>query len=397
MKTKSILLLIAGLLGYSTLSAQWENVGNAGFSPGIVSQTSMAIGSSETPYIAFHDNASSKPTVMKFNGSSWEYVGAQGFSPGNITDLSFAIASDGTPYVAFGDEETTLYGQITVMKYNGSSWVLVGDRGFSNDRGNNVKLAINSTGTPYVAFRDRTLSITNKLTVMKYNGSSWELVGDAGFTSTATDEITFAIDPNDIPYVAYLDGDGYVDAIAMKYDGSNWELVGNAIPVAGGSYYNSLAFNSTGTPYLAYMDGNTSKITLKQFNGTDWELVGNADFSETMSSYLSLAVNSSGSPMVAYNDYANGRKVTAMIYDGSSWADFGSPDFSAGGAEYISMVINNTGDVFVGYEDGANGNKATVMSYPAPPVPLADWAIYFGIFLIAGFIAFRFRKKLAIK
>ena len=54
-------------------------------------------------------------TVMKYNGTSWDNVGPAGFSAGQADDPSLAIDNTGTPFVAFKD--TTNSYQVTVMKY----------------------------------------------------------------------------------------------------------------------------------------------------------------------------------------------------------------------------------------------------------------------------------------
>ena len=45
----------------------WINIGNAGFSQGAVEYTSLALDSSNTPYVSYQDDANnSKVTVMKY-------------------------------------------------------------------------------------------------------------------------------------------------------------------------------------------------------------------------------------------------------------------------------------------------------------------------------------------
>ena len=53
----------------------------------------------------------------------------------------------------------------TVMKYSGGSWQTVGTAGFSESMAGGVHLAIDSAGTPYVAFIDQANG--GKITVMK--------------------------------------------------------------------------------------------------------------------------------------------------------------------------------------------------------------------------------------
>ena len=89
-------------------------------------------------------------------------MGSAGFSPGSAGSVSLAFDA-GVPHVAFIDGG---YGQrATVMRYNGSTWEIVGSAGFSASIANSTSLGVD-TGILYVAFGD--IAVMNKVTVMKY-------------------------------------------------------------------------------------------------------------------------------------------------------------------------------------------------------------------------------------
>jgi hypothetical protein len=56
-----------------------------------------------------------KAMVMKYTGGSWQTVGTAGFSPGGAAFTSLAIDSMGTPYVAYEDD--TVGYRATVMRF----------------------------------------------------------------------------------------------------------------------------------------------------------------------------------------------------------------------------------------------------------------------------------------
>ena len=69
---------------------------------------------------------------------------------------------------------------------------------------------------------------------------SWGTVGSPDFSASITEYTSLAIDKNGIPYVAYGDdGDGY-KATVMKYNGTNWEVVGSTGFSAGEIQYSSI-------------------------------------------------------------------------------------------------------------------------------------------------------------
>jgi hypothetical protein len=150
----------------------------------------------------------------------------------------------------------------------------------------------------------------------------------------------------------------------MRFNGAIWEVVGSAGFSAGSVVYLQLVLNSSDTPYVAYQDGgNGFKATVMRFNGSDWEALGGAGFSTGGATYTSLAIDNNDIPYVAYRDGGNGSRATVMRFDGTSWNAVGSPGFSAGGAEYISLALDSYGMPHLAYQDLANDNRATVAEY----------------------------------
>jgi hypothetical protein len=289
--------------------------------------------------------------------NTWVNVGSAGFSAGAAYYQSLAIDSNGTPYVAYQDEANS--NKTTVMKFNGSNWVNIGSAGFSAGVTAYQSLAIDSNGMPYVAYQDKANS--NKTTVMKFNGSSWVSVGSAGFLAGAASYQSLAIASNGTPYVAYQDEANSNKTTVMKFNGSNWVNIGNSGFSAGTAYFQSLAIDSNGTPYVAYQDeANSSKTTVMKFNGSSWVNVGNSGFSFGVAAYQSLAIDSNGTPYVAYSDWENSSKTTVMKFNGSSWESVGNPGFSLGHAFYQSLAIASNGTLYVAYKDEV---KTTVMKF----------------------------------
>lgn len=315
----------------------WETVGNAGFSQGSVLHTSIVFNpSTYEPYVIYADVFNGyKATVMKFNGTSWENVGAAGFSTSYTTELSIAFnPSTNEPYVAFSDSSSQNTQIAQVMKFNGTSWENVGaSDAFSGYSVLNISIAFNpSTNEPYVSYGGGT-----GINIKKFDGNSWVSLGSSIAGSV---EIGIVFNPStNEPYIAYdfYDGANYEVAVT-KFNGSSWENVGAAgfITAAALNLNSSLAFNpSTNEPYLSYRDpANSHRLTVAKFNGTSWVTVGSAGFTPSAVDDTSIAFNPvTREPHVAFMDWANSNKATVMKFNSNEVVE---PVASPTGGTYSS-------------------------------------------------------------
>ncbi len=355
----------------SPLEYAWKNVGNARFSGADAQWTSLAFSpSSGELYIAYEDlgTPSWGATVKKFDGTNWVGIGNEGFANASSQYLSFAISAyDSEPYVAYEDCGTD-YNQASVMKFDGTNWIYIGNRGFSEGAVQYTSLAFSPSGEPFIAYKDFLIpgdtGESGYASVMKFDGTHWVYVGNESFSAKEAEWTSLAFSPSGQPYVAYTDGWYFGEATVMKFDGTNWVNVGNACFTTGGVQYTTLAFSPDGVPYVAYSDlGNWIKATVMKFDGTSWVYVGTAGFSAGKAYQESLAFSPSGQPYVAYMDDGNSLKATVMKFDGTSWVNVGMAGFSAGVAYDESLAFSPSGQPYVAYRDSANYLKATVMKY----------------------------------
>ncbi|MDD2699530.1 MAG: ubiquitin-like protein, partial [Arcobacteraceae bacterium] len=349
--------------------SKFTELGTAGFSEGIATNTSIVIDSNNIPYVVYKDAANgNKATVMKYDGSSWIVVGTAGFSAGEAKDISIAIDSNNIPYVVYKDAANG--NKATVMKYENSNWMTVGNVGFSVGIVNNTFIAINSNDIPYVAYTDYNSSDnSHKLTVKKYENSNWTTVGNAGFSlGDRVLDLSIAFDNNDIPYVAYGDSINNYKAYVMKYDSSSWTQVGTAGFSEDAALNISIVFNSNNIPYVVYADNaNSYKATMMKYEDSNWTTVGTAGFSTSGASYISIALDSNDIPYVVYAEEGDNYsyKATVMKYEDSNWTTVGTgtAGFSIGDAIYTSIALDSNNTPYVVYQDAGNNNKATVMKF----------------------------------
>jgi hypothetical protein len=352
---------------FATHAQSWTPLGSRGFSAGEVEYTSLALDTGGTPYIAFQDVANGyKATVMKYSSGSWVNVGSPGFSIGGVDNTSIAISNSGTPYVAFWDDAATVNGAATVMKFNGAGWEYVGIEGFSAFQAANLSIAIDAGGTPYVVYSDDSGFLFSKATVKKYDGSTWVNVGAPRFSEGNAGWTSIAIDASGTPYVAYQDDSNAKKATVMKFNGSSWIAVGGVGFSAGEADFTSIAIDTGGTPYVLYEDhGKDDKATVMKYSAGNWVTVGIPGFSAGAVYWPSIAIDPFGTPYVAYQDSVDTDYATVMKFNGSDWVTVGLEGFSAGEAFYTSIAINGQGTPFIGYDDAGVGAATVVGLSPA--------------------------------
>lgn len=340
----------------TVISGKWEYVGSPSLSVGGVDYLSFVIADG-IPYLAYQDFANGgNITVLKFNGSTWDLIGAAGSASDGMANYVSLAVTNGVPYVAYMDGS---YGaRATVRKYDGSNWVAVGTPGFAGTGGALfISIAI-INNVPYIAYSDH--SNGEKATVMKYNGSDWVGVGTLGFSMCAAYDISLVISDS-TPYIAYQDMANNGKATVMKYDGNAWVCLGMPAFSVGEVSGLSLVFDN-GIPYVAYSDYATGyKANLMKYNGGAWVAVGRPNFSDSVAIYTSLSFFN-GVPYLAFSDGSVDYKATVMKYDGSVWQVVGSSGISIGRVQYLSLIISN-GVPYVAYEEGGNNYNATVMRF----------------------------------
>lgn len=287
----------------------WVSVGPAGFSAGRADRPSFAFSPSGEPWVAYSDSVNNmKATVMKFDGTDWVTVGNVGFTDGEAVSLSLAFSQSGKAYVSFRDGANN--GRITVMTFDGSNWGVVGTAGISTTDLSMSCLAVDPLeGLPYVVYSG--ISTAYYAVGKKFDGSNWVDLGVPLVYAEYSMSLAFSPTVHQL-YMAY--GTGPVSV--MKFDGTTWENVGNTNFSAGNATSACLAFNATGEPYVGYNDDvYNGRMTVMKFDGTNWLNVGDPGFSSDYAGFVSIALSGTGQPYVAFGDGSLNGKATVMKYD----------------------------------------------------------------------------------
>ena len=307
------------------------------------------------------------------NTPAWINVGAPAFSEGSADYTSMAMDSTGVPYVAYKDNSQG--GKLSVKKFNGTNWITVGSLGVSDGSIRYTSIKIDSNNLPYVAFDDELAS--EHLTVVKFDGSSWQFLGSPGFSNGSAGIVSLAIDHTDTPYVAYEDF-GYHNSfngrsreVIVKFNGASWEEVGPTGGISPGEVNDSsLAFDSLNNPYVAYTDWDPTgtdtvggyNVNVLKFNGVTWDHIGAPDFS-VGASFSSLKLDSNDVPYVGFTGYSVGANIEVMKFNGTSWVDVGTPGFSDGLSLYTTLALDSNNVPYITFKDILHDNKVTVMKF----------------------------------
>ena len=349
-----------GATASATLDVQvsnpWTVVGSTGFTAGSTGYVWLAASAAGVPYVAYADNANAgKLSVSRFNGTAWELVGTAGISSGRVKFASILLSGE-TPYVAFQDQgDETPQGAVKVMTFDGSAWSLLGTQ-VGAAYSDWPSIALDGT-TLYAAYRDSANSYS--LTVKRWTGSAWTAVGSGAWTGQIYQTSIAVV--GGVPYVAFGDVADDSRLVVRKYEAFTWSTVGSAGVSSSGIEYPRIAADSGGALHVAYLDDTPFKPSVKRFQNGTWSLLGTAGFSSGSAYYASLAISGT-SPYVAVSDGGAGDKASVFKWSGSAWEPAGALGISSGGASFTSLTFIG-GVPYVAFADATAGGKITVMKY----------------------------------
>lgn len=374
-----------------------DYVGSQGISAGEAHLVQLDLDGT-TPYIAYQDWENDRKIAVKtFNGSSWVDVGS--ITSDVVLDIALAVDDETHAiYVAYRD----IHNAIKVQKYSGGTWSPLGNIPYTTE--GKVDLIIDKSGTtniPYIAFNDigidpeTGIDCTNKITVMKFESGTWQVVGTRGstFRNPAIEydqlEITYfslALDNINELYVAYSLGlvespaitNDYLypihkeRATVMKYNTKKnlWETVGFPMFTFTRSNFISIDFDGNNTPYIAiqdmYLRNGTSLWKLSSSaspHGKAFSYVSNTG-PYVCTTYVGLSFYNN-IPYISYSSIGDYGRANVAKYTDGKWRTIGGfPGcFSKAASVYNSHKIDTNGTIYVAYSDWDANGKVSVVKY----------------------------------
>lgn len=217
----------------------WELVGPLNFSQPAEAKMDFKINHQNVPHVVYKSGR-----VQKFNGTSWEFVGGSAYS--GEKDVQLVFDNNDQPYMIYDSG-------LTVKRFNGTSWEELGTANLTAFQNSKYpQIACDSGNNILIGFID----IAKKIHVLKWNGTIWEQLGndiDASVTTASNGFLKLSIDQNDVPFVLFSRSNSFRNLVNLyKFNGTTWELMGEPNFSASEVSEGNILFTETNVPIVTY-------------------------------------------------------------------------------------------------------------------------------------------------
>ncbi|PWN58654.1 T9SS type A sorting domain-containing protein [Chryseobacterium viscerum] len=300
-------------------------------------------------------------TVKRYFGGTWEQVGNAGFS-GGAEFAEMVIGTNNKVYTCNVSGGLKVY-QNNTDAISSQDWSLVGGAAVdasSSGEQYNADIALDGSNKIYVAYVSNSGG-GRKVNVKKFDGNSWVQVGNANFSAGSVQHIALAVTESGKPYVvaSRFENDNFLRNTVYKLDDSqNWVPFGGDFVSDGEAKYNDLAIDKAHNYLvLAYSD-NTTKV--KRISLTlNPQTCSNTDPGSNVGDVGCVSFMYRGQ-QVAY--------TTVRGADGKIWLQQ-----NLGSAQVASSMAdaNSYGDLFQWgrWDDGHQLRNSQVVQAPSPNTP----------------------------
>jgi len=337
----SAFLLCAGI----SLAQSWQDLGTTQ-TMASVPNVNIA-GRSNFLHLVYTDYVTERLSAKVYNGSTWTNYGSPNFAEGELFNNEILTVLNDIPYVLTRDSLL----RTTVMMHNGTDWVVCGEP-LSTGEGGASSITNDNVGI-YVAYYE---SLENGVTVKRYDGVSWITVGNSGFSNGFTSSVSISVSLG-LPSVACQEN---THLSVLHFDGTSWDYVGS--PEMTSMYASSLHLRGLGPyHYLSYEDealGCRLRVIANFGNG--WIPISESTLPLATGLHSSLEMLY-GVPLLSFIGLDGYPHV--MYEAGEGWLPIGYDEPEYGIVTHTDLNVFD-GEVMVGYRS-VNENDLLKVKYLA--------------------------------
>ena len=234
------------------INGSWQTIGGGPVNLDETNYLSIAIDSADNLYVAYQDSRYfNKAIVKKWDGTNWQTVGGMNVTPRDARFISLAFDDNDTPFLAYVDKRNDKWFG-NVKKFVNDSWVPVGPvDSLENVYSSNFAL---NNNTPYFVNAN-----SSEIFVRKFDGTDWVLVGERGFSAENKYTPDIEFDSNNRPHVAYTNrtyknGTEGFEVRVTSFDGTSWQTVSPLGVRSGKAYQYGFAIASDDSLYISFND-----------------------------------------------------------------------------------------------------------------------------------------------
>ncbi|HSH03175.1 MAG TPA: tandem-95 repeat protein, partial [Anaerolineae bacterium] len=325
----------------------WHPLGPHKFSATNNNQPRITLGPDNlTPYTL--DQNGNTLSLSYWQNGAWQTLGTPIPDAGIIYDL--IIATDGTPYVAYADT-SLIPNRLSVRQWTGSNWDYVGTQFISNNYPNSIRLHFDTNETLYIAYIDGNGYVNVKF----FNGADWQQLGTPDISQASGYYLNFDIDLlTNTPYLIFSDVNNSYQPAAYYWNGLNWQLINGTTITTNNASSPDIFIHPDGTPYAAYHNNSSGKIVVQQFTAGSWQDLGPTNFTPDFSYTPSLALHPITSELcVSFIDYRDNdnQYLSTMCFDGTNWNTIGSRNYSEFLPYRLQLIIDKYGRFINAYNE----------------------------------------------
>ena len=366
---KKTIMIISLLALLTVVNAQWEEVGTPGFQQGELRFTrGVVVNSNDVPYVAYNSYENETEInlyVESFDGTDWNIVGN-----GNIADYNFAyncnivIDSEDNIFIAYSETESQGNYWCFVKQLIGNDWVEIGEFAVYDPISSDVVMCIDNYDNIYVYYSD---DIEEGAVVKKYNGSDWEMVGGGTFAfHTQTGNPSMTVDDSGNIWIAYFDGSSGLYVTCQKFDGTSWQVVGNP----GFSYdegmNTSIITDANDIPYVGNTGWYDTATRIYTYQQNNWEYTAlTGSYQGAISNFTKDNFDN------VYVSYTSGGEFyISQLDDNGDWNDFVEQpplSYSTNGVDQKADFEYFNGALYLLFNNYNSGNSLTLLKYNMNP------------------------------